>query len=273
MEWQVMTDILHFIDIAEITEVDITGGAPETHPHLIEFVQELRRRPFITKILLRTNLTIYADEVYRYLPETLYGLNVDLVASMPCYLEDNIDRQRGKGVFGKNIEVLRHLNQIGFGTGMAGRRLHLVYNPGGAYLPGAQEQLEKAYKAHLAALYGISFDRLYTITNMPLGRFAKQLKAQGKLDDYVELLMNSSHAANLSGLMCRYTVSVDWRGHIYDCDFNQALGKPAAAREIYIGRINPQDLAGLPVVTGDHCFGCTAGAGSGCRGSFVSQTA
>lgn len=273
MDWQVMADVLHFIDTAEVAEVDITGGAPETNPDLIKFITELRKRDFIKKVLVRTNLAIYADEGYRHLPETLYRLKVDLVASMPCYLEKNIDLQRGTGVFRKSINVLRHLNQIGFGTGETGRKLHFVYNPGDAYLPGAQEQLEKAYKEHMSAVHGIVFDQLYTITNMPLGRFAKQLKNEGKLDDYVKLLKNSSHTANLSGIMCRYMVSVDWQGRVYDCDFNQALGRPAVARETYIGRINPQDLTGMAIVTGEHCFGCTAGAGSSCRGSFVSQPA
>jgi radical SAM/Cys-rich protein len=273
MGWTVMADILHFIDTAQVAEIDITGGAPEMNPDLIKFITELRQRNFIKRILLRTNLAIYEDEGYRHLPEVLYGLNVELVASMPCYLEENIDQQRGKGVFRKNIAVLRRLNQIGFGTGTSGRKLHLVYNPGGAHLPGAQEQLEKAYKEHMSAAYGITFDQLYTIANMPLGRFSKQLQARDMLDDYIELLKCSSDAANLSGVMCRYTVSVDWRGFIFDCDFNQALNRPAIVRDAYIGRINQQDLTGIPVVTGEHCFGCTAGQGSSCRGSLVSQSA
>lgn len=269
MDWRVMSDVLRFVDKAEVSEIDITGGAPEMHPDLLRFIGELRRRDFVDSILLRTNLAIYADGDFRRLPEELYKLRVDLVASMPCYLEENIDRQRGKGTFRKNIEVLRYLNRLGFGTGTTMSKLHLVYNPGDAHLPGAQAELEEAYKDHLSTEHGISFDRLFTITNMPLGRFARQLKAEGRMEPYIELLKSSSQPENLSGLMCRYTVSVDWQGYVYDCDFNQALNRPSAAREQYIGRIDPQDMTGLTIVTGEHCFGCTAGSGSSCRGSLT----
>lgn len=273
MDWPVMADILRFIDRAQVPEIDITGGAPEMNSHLVRLITELRQRSFLQKILLRTNLAIYEDENYRHLPAILARLNVELVASMPCYLEENIDRQRGKGVFQQNIAVLRRLNQLGFGTGTSEKKLHLVYNPGGPFLPGTQEQLAKAYKEHMAAAYGIVFDQLYTITNMPMGRFAKQLAAQGRLEDYVELLHNSADAANLPGLMCRSTLSVDWQGYVYDCDFNQALGRPIVGQEAYIGRIDPRELTGISIVTGEHCFGCTAGSGSSCRGSIVSQPA
>lgn len=272
MDWPVMADILRFVDRARAREVDITGGAPEMNLHLERFITELRRRSFLQKILLRTNLAIYENEAYRHLPEKFYMLNVEMVASMPCYLEENIDRQRGNGVFRQNIAVLRRLNKLGFGTG-DGRKLHLVYNPGGAFLPGDQAQLTQAYKEQLSAAYGIVFNELYTITNMPLGRFAKKLAAEGELQSYLKLLGDSADPANLPGLMCRSTLSVDWQGHVFDCDFNQTLGLPARVQDTYIGRLDPQELAGAPVATGEHCFGCTAGAGSSCRGSIVSKPA
>ena len=271
MDWTVMTDILRFMDIAKIPEVDITGGAPEVNPSLVPFIKELRQRDFISRILLRTNLAIYAEAQYRHLPEELYALGVELVASLPCYMPENVDRQRGQAVFKKSIGVLQKLNRLGFGTGAVG--LHLVYNPGGADLPGPQAELEAAYKEQLHSAHGISFDQLYTITNMPLGRFATQLEAQGVLEAYMGLLKQNANTDNLTVMMCRDTLNVDWQGKLYDCDFNQALGVPIALADNYIGQISREDVINLPVQIGDHCFGCTAGAGSSCRGSLLSQTA
>lgn len=273
MDLTVMTDVLDFIDRVKVTEVDITGGAPETNAHLLHFIRELRQRDFVERIIVRTNLAIYTEPAYSHLPDELYQLGVNLVASMPCYLEDNVDTQRGNAVFKRNIRILQQLNNIGFGLEKGGPSLHLVYNPGGAFLPAPQAELEAVYREQLFNAYGIKFNKLYTITNMPLGRFAKQLKAEGTLDAYMELLQQNSNADNLGAVMCRDTLNVDWQGRLYDCDFNQVLGLSSLTADNYIGRIKRDDLIDMPVVVGDHCFGCTAGSGSSCGGSLLSQTA
>ncbi len=273
MDWVVMTDIIRFIDKAKVTEVDITGGSPEMNPNLINLIDNLRKRDFINRILLRTNLAIFQVAAYRDFPKYFADNNVELVASMPCYLEENVDRQRGQGVYKKNIEVLKRLNQIGFGVEGTGKKLHLVYNPLEGQLPGPQEELRIAYQDYLLTTHGIEFNQLFTITNMPLGRFSGYLKSKGGLKEYIKMLKENSNPENLSSVMCRDTVNVDWRGYVYDCDFNQALGKPVNVDDAYIGNIDPQELNMINVVTGDHCFGCTAGAGSSCRGSLTSKSA
>lgn len=269
MNWDVITDVLKFIDKAKVTEVDITGGSPEMNPNLKGLIDSLRKRDFINRILLRTNLAIFQEEAYRDLPKYFAANNIELVASMPCYLEENVDQQRGKGVYQKNIEILKSLNKMGFGIEGTEKKLHLVYNPLEAQLPGSQDDLKLAYKDYLFTNYGVEFNQLFTITNMPLGRFYKKLIRQDGLKEYLEMLKQNSNSETLSSLMCRYTVNVDWQGYVYDCDFNQVLGQPLTVDNAYIGNLDPAELDNLKVVTGDHCFGCTAGTGSSCRGSLT----
>jgi radical SAM/Cys-rich protein len=264
MSLEVVDDCLRFVKGAGAIDVDITGGAPEANRHLAYFISELRRLRNVKRIIVRSNLAILEDEGKKHLPDFFAAQRVEIVSSMPCYLESNVAAQRGEGVYEKNVRVLRRLNALGYGTGRL--KLHLVYNPGGAFLPGPQAELESAYKENLGNEFGIEFDNLFTITNMPIGRFRDDLANQGQLAGYLEMLAGSSNACNLSQVMCRSQISVDWQGRLFDCDFNQALGIPATAGTI--GEVNARELVGLPIQTGDHCFACTAGGGSSCQGSF-----
>jgi radical SAM/Cys-rich protein len=266
MSREVVDDCLRFAANAGAIDVDITGGAPEANSNLTYFVAELRRLKNIERIIVRSNLAILEEEGKQHLPEFFAAHGVDIVSSMPCYLEENVLAQRGAGVYQKNIRVLKKLNALGYGTGRSGLKLQLVYNPVGAYLPGPQAGLEADYKEHLAENFGIAFDNLLTIANMPIGRFRADLAAKGELAGYRDLLVDSFNAHNLANVMCRGQISVDWQGRLYDCDFNQALGIPAVAGTI--GSVAVKDLVGLPIKLGDHCFACTAGAGSSCRGSL-----
>lgn len=191
--------------------------------------------------------------------------NVEIIASMPCYLEENVNAQRGEGVYHRNIRMLQKLNRLGYGVA-TGLKLHLVYNPGGDFLPGPQSELEAAYKENLRERFGITFNNLYTITNAPIGRFKTNLEKQGQLKEYIELLADNFNPANLTKVMCRDLVNVDWQGRIYDCDFNQALQQPMEVADNYIGNIKAQDLVGTPIKLGLQCFTCVAGAGSSCQG-------
>ncbi len=264
MSLEVVDDCLRFVKGAGAIDVDITGGAPEANRHLTYFIGELRRLRNVNRIIVRSNLTILEDEGKNHLPDFFAAHRVEIVSSMPCYLEGNVAAQRGEGVYEKNVRVLRRLNSLGYGTGR--HKLHLVYNPGGAFLPGPQAELEAAYKENLGNAFGIEFDNLFTITNMPIGRFRSDLELQGQLAGYLKLLDDGSHARNLAQVMCRSQISVDWQGRLFDCDFNQALGIPATAGTI--GELSAAELVGLPIQAGDHCFACTAGSGSSCQGSF-----
>ncbi|MDR7866593.1 MAG: arsenosugar biosynthesis radical SAM protein ArsS [Sporomusaceae bacterium] len=264
MSREVVDDCLRFVRGAGEIDVDITGGAPEANENLAYFIGELRRLKNVKRIIVRSNLAILEEAGKTHLPEFFAGQGVEIVSSMPCYLEDNVAAQRGEGVYEKNVRVLRRLNALGFGTGR--HKLHLVYNPGGAFLPGPQAGLEADYKKNLGETFGIKFDSLFTIANMPIGRFRSDLEGQGQLAGYLKLLDDSSHARNLAQVMCRSQISVDWQGRLFDCDFNQALGVPATAGKI--GEVSASELVGLPIQAGDHCFACTAGGGSSCQGSF-----
>jgi radical SAM/Cys-rich protein len=267
MSRAVVDDCLRFAQDAGAIDVDITGGAPEANSNLDYFISQLRRLTTVKRIIVRSNLAILEETGKKHLPELFAANGVEIVSSMPCYLEGNVAAQRGEGVYGKNISVLRRLNALGYGTGRTGLKLHLVYNPGGAFLPGPQAELEAAYKENLGNDFGIKFDSLFTIANMPIGRFRSDLAKQGLLAGYLELLTDSFNKQNLNKVMCRSQISVDWQGRLYDCDFNQALGIPAAAAGT-IGSVRAQDLTGVPIQAGDHCFACTAGSGSSCQGSF-----
>lgn len=271
MNWSVMEDVLAFVRKGGVSEIDITGGAPEMNPHLPKLLQKIRQISSVERILLRTNLAILDEAAYKSFPQMFAEYNVEIVASMPCYLEENLDAQRGRGVHPRNIRVLQKLNRLGYGTETSNLTLHLVYNPLGNFLPGQQSELEQAYKEHLLNSFGISFNTLYTITNMPIGRFWTHLEKQGLSEGYLQLLVDHFNPANLRAVMCRGMISVNWQGQIYDCDFNQALKLPGGADDRYIGQIDPQDLIGLTIATGSHCFACVAGAGSSCQGSLKHQ--
>ena len=266
MGMAVIEDCLGFVKRAQVRDVDITGGAPETNPNLPDFIRRLRQIKSVERILIRTNLAILDTPEHAHLPDFFAANRVELIASMPCYLEENVDSQRGKGVHARNIAVLQKLNRLGYGAGRS--KLHLVYNPGGDFLPGPQSELEAAYKENLGKEFGITFDSLFTITNTPIGRFRTQLEEQGQLNSYTKLLIDNFNPLNLANVMCRNMVSVDWKGQLFDCDFNQPLGLPTAVADNYIGRVEPADLIGRAIATGEHCFSCVAGTGSSCQGSL-----
>ncbi len=249
----------------KLTTLDITGGAPELHPRFRWLVEEARKLG--AKVIDRCNLTILSEPGQENLAEFLAAQQVEIVASLPCYLEQNVDGQRGKGVFERSIAGLKSLNALGYGREGSGLDLHLVYNPQGAGLPPAQAGLEAAYKRELQSRYGIVFNRLYTLANMPILRFGSTLVSKGQFAEYMQLLKSSHNPDNLEQVMCRDLVSVDWRGRLYDCDFNQMLGIPAAGPVMLAGLIE-QDISGQTIRVADHCYGCTAGQGSSCGGAL-----
>ena len=273
MPERVVDRLIALLDLnPTIAVVDLTGGAPEMHPSFRRLVIEARRRNL--RVIDRCNLTILLEPGYTDLPEFLAAQDVHLIASLPCYTAANVDRQRGLGVFDGSIEALKQLNALGYGREDSGRRLDLVYNPLGASLPPSQRALEGQYREELGRLFGIEFHRLLTITNMPIKRFATQLAQTGQTDAYMSLLVNHFNPATVPGLMCRSLVSVGWDGQLYDCDFNQMLDIPLGAsgstgvRTIW--DIDTFDrLTGTRVATGQHCYGCTAGAGSSCSGALA----
>jgi len=268
MTRETFEDCLQAIAGSDIETADITGGAPEMNPHFRWFVAEVRQLG--RRVIDRCNLTILLASGYEDLAEFLAGQGVEIVASLPCYLEENTDKQRGDGVFRKSIEALRKLNALGYGTPGGDLELSLVYNPVGFSLPPDQRQLEEAYREQLRSRFGIEFTRLYTVTNMPISRFLEDLIRQKKFEDYLHKLVQAFNPATVSGVMCRNMLSVDYRGNLYDCDFNQMLDLPlAAGQPRHIREFAADVLAGRPIVTARHCFGCTAGAGSSCQGAVT----
>ena len=250
-----------------ISCLDLTGGAPELHPGFRDLVRRVRSQG--VRVLDRCNLTVLSEPGQETLATFLADHGVGVVASLPCYSASNVDQQRGDGVFERSLQGLRQLNALGYGSGCSDRRLDLVYNPLGAVLPPPQQALEEDYKRELGAL-GVRFDRLLTLANMPIQRFARQLERQGQLMGYQALLREAHNPANLDAVMCRGLVSVDWQGDLYDCDFNQQLGLPAAGQGRHLrDLLDPEALSDdQPIRTADHCFGCTAGAGSSCGGAL-----
>ncbi|MDQ3335717.1 MAG: arsenosugar biosynthesis radical SAM protein ArsS [Myxococcota bacterium] len=249
----------------QVTTIDLTGGAPEMNPHFRWLVDEARRLG--RRVIDRCNLTVLFEPGMEDLADFLAARDVEIVASLPCYSAKNVEEQRGHGVFAKSIAGLQQLNELGYGKGGA-RVLNLVYNPNGAFLPPAQDGLERRYKEELAEHFSITFDHLFTITNVPIARYADFLDAQGKYDEYMSLLVTHLNPRAVPGLMCRSLVSVGWDGAVYDCDFNQMLELPLpAARTIF--DLTSLALADHAIATGSHCFACTAGAGSSCGGSLV----
>lgn len=282
MSWPVMEHILRWLDRegATIRVVDLTGGAPEMNPHFRRLVEELRRRD--KHVLDRCNLTILLESGYEDMIDFLARHEVEIVASLPCYLQENVDQQRGRGVYHGSIEALRRLNRAGYGMPQSPLRLDLVYNPVGYGLPPAQEALEADYKRELHQRFGLAFHRLWTITNMPIKRFEHALRREGRYDQYLNKLISAHNRANVANVMCRSLISVGWRGSVYDCDFNQMLQMPLEPASFGPGDDEEQverdsrklwefslkQLVGRRIRTGMHCFGCTAGAGSSCTGAL-----
>ncbi len=263
-------EVLAFLRASKVRQLDITGGAPELNPNFRYLVSAARE--FGVHVMDRCNLTILSQPGQEDLPAYLVHNNVAVVASLPCYLEENVDRQRGKGVFDASISALQLLNRLGYGQPGSALQLSLVYNPQGPVLPPAQAQLEADYRAHLGSRYGIVFNDLYVITNMPIQRFGSTLISKGQFEHYMHLLKNAFKPANLDAVMCRNLVSVDWRGYTYDCDFNQMLGLPLAHQgraRTHVRDLLAVDIERNPIMVADHCYGCTAGQGSSCGGALV----
>ncbi len=259
--------LLELLDLPNrVRAVDITGGAPEMNPDFRRLVVECRQRGLT--VIDRCNLTVLLIEGQEDTAEFLAAQGVEVVASLPCYSEANVDKQRGKGVFGQSIEALRRLNALGYGKPGSGLVLNLVYNPVGPFLPPAQESLQADYHQRLYDDFGIVFNELFTITNMPIARFRYDLERAGALQGYMETLVNAFNPATVDGVMCRDQVSVSWDGRLFDCDFNQMLEIPAPAARTIFDVTSLDDLVGARIEVADHCLGCTAGAGSSCGGAL-----
>jgi len=261
--------IIGWLTRTDIPVVDLTGGAPEMIPDFRYFIEKVRSLERSRHVIDRCNLTILLTSGYKDLPQFLADNRVEIIASMPCYSAENVNAQRGDGVFEGSIQALQVLNSLGYGC-HPDLPLHLVYNPVGAYLPGPQAELEADYQRELKKHFGIVFNKLYSITNLPIGRFASYLRHSNKLADYMESLINAFNPATVDGLMCRNTISVGWRGEVYDCDFNQQLGMQwKNGSPVFLWDLDPKETENRQIMTGDHCFGCTAGAGSSCGGAIV----
>ena len=272
MTAETIADVLNFIKSKNIKTLDLTGGAPEMNPGFFSLVEQARAAG--VHVIDRCNLTVLLEPGFEGVASFLAENRVEVVASMPCYLEENVDAQRGKGVFYQSIRGLKLLNQLGYGID-EDLVLNLVYNPQGISLPPSQAQLEQDYKKVLKQHYDISFNHLYTITNMPIKRFGSTLLSKGLFDEYMQLLKNAHNKDNLSGVMCRTALSIDWQGYAYDCDFNQMLGLPAGqsagmmTNKKHINEFLQGDLNGQDIAIMDHCYGCTAGFGSSCGGAIA----
>ncbi len=266
MEWPTMEAILGLLDEAPCKTVDLTGGAPELNPHFRDFVKALRERDLPVQV--RTNLTVLLEPGMEDLPEFFRDLGVGLIASMPCYLEENVRAQRGAGAYEGSIEILRRLNALGYGQDPS-LVLSLVYNPAEAVLPPEQRELEAQYRREFESRFGIQFTNLLTITNAPLGRFGSDLRAHGREGDYLRLLRDAFNPDTIDRLMCRRQISIGWDGTLYDCDFNLALGLPVDhGAPNHISGFESDALTRRRIVTGNHCFACTAGSGSSCQGAL-----
>lgn len=269
MSPKLMQDVIDSAVRTRCRLVEITGGAPELHTQFRWFVTELHKNGI--PIRLRTNLTVLLEKGLGDLPELLRDLGVQLVASLPCYLEANVNAQRGNGVYIKSIKVIKKLNALGYGIEPE-LPLDLVYNPGGPFLPPAQAGLEEDYRRELHNRFGISFTHLLTITNMPIGRFFEKLKEDGQAEQYMTLLRESFNPETVDKVMCRNQITINWDGAIYDCDFNLALDMPVVGHN-KIENLDHAAVVGRAIKTGNHCFGCTAGAGSSCGGALVDREA
>jgi radical SAM/Cys-rich protein len=274
MLWETMEVLLEFARKHGVRTLDLTGGAPELNPHFRRLVGAARAQGL--HVIDRCNLTILGEAGQETLAGFLAEQQVEIVASLPCYLEENVDKQRGDGVFQASLDGLRRLNALGYGLPDSGRVLNLVYNPLGASLPPDQAKLEQAYKEQLATRYGVVFNHLFTIANMPIRRFGSQLVSRNEFAAYMTLLKNAYRPENLDGVMCRTLLSVGWQGEVFDCDFNQMLELPlggATGRPVFLADLLDADLAGRPIAVADHCYGCTAGQGSSCGGALEPEQA
>lgn len=270
MSGSVIDTVLQFMERRRIGTLDITGGAPELNPHFRRLVTAARAMG--VRVMDRCNLTIFEVTGQEDLPEFLASEQVQIVASMPCYLKDNVERQRGSGVFESSIRALQRLNGLGYGRDGTNLILNLVYNPQGPSLPPSQAVLEADYKRILGAQHGIVFNRLYTLANMPIQRFGSMLISKGEFNRYLDLLQHAHLDSNLDGVMCRGLISIDWRGFVYDCDFNQMLDLPIMKADhrsrLHLSDLLDRDITGNPIQVAGHCFGCTAGQGSSCGGAL-----
>lgn len=276
MTAETVADVLKFLKQKNIKTLDLTGGAPEMNPEFFSLVKQATDQG--VHVIDRCNLTVLLEKGYEKTAAFLAENKVEVIASMPCYLAENVDAQRGKGVFDQSIEGLKLLNKYGYGSDEK-LQLNLVYNPQGINLPPSQNVLQPAYKKEFKQRFDISFNNLYTITNMPIKRFGSTLLSKGLFDEYMQLLKSSYSKDNLPGVMCRTTLSVDWLGYVYDCDFNQMLGLPTAlatgassathTAKTHINDLVQTDLTGSDIAIMDHCYGCTAGQGSSCGGALI----
>jgi radical SAM/Cys-rich protein len=269
MEAETIELVLEYLAGAQIGSLDLTGGAPELHPRFRELVG--RARALGVQVMDRCNLTILNEPGQEDLAAFLASQRVEVVASLPCYLEENVDEQRGDGVYQRSIEGLRQLNDLGYGQAGSGLMLNLVYNPIGPYLPPPQEALEADYKRELRARHGIVFNHLFALANLPIQRFGSTLISRGQFDEYMQLLRGAHRDENLEQVMCRSLLSVDWQGYVYDCDFNQMLGLPLMLEgrpQPHLRDLIERDLNGRAIAVADHCYGCTAGQGSSCGGAL-----
>jgi radical SAM/Cys-rich protein len=265
-----VTKILDWFSMTNIPTLDLTGGTPEMIPDFRRIVEEVRNFPTPRKIIDRLNATIIEEPGYEWVAEFLARHEVEIIASMPCYEPENVEKQRGNGVFKKSISAFQKLNRLGYGSDSR-LKIHFVYNPSGDFLPPDQVDLEAQYKTMMKDHFKIEFDQLYCITNMPIARFASWLKREGRLNDYNSLLKDAFNPETIDGLMCRDTINVNWLGEVFDCDFNQMLNLPTYNKKdsINVWEINLKEFSTAPIRTGTHCFGCTAGSGSSCGGSLL----
>jgi len=269
MDEQTIGMVVRYLETSDVAVLDLTGGAPEMNSHFRDLVT--RARELGVRVMDRCNLTIIEEPGQEDLAQFLAANQVEIAASLPCYIEENVNRQRGDGVFEKSISALRKLNNFGYGIVGSGLALNLVYNPQGPSLPPPQGELEQQYRLHLIDEYGVSFNHLFTLANMPIQRFGSTLVSRGQFNEYMGTLRTAYREENLESVMCRSLISVDWQGFVYDCDFNQMLGLPLRyknRRNLRLDDLLGHDLDGNPIVVRDHCFGCTAGQGSSCGGAL-----
>ncbi len=270
MSGEVVEQVLAFLERSGVRRLDITGGAPELNPHFRRLVKGARALG--AHVIDRCNLTILEEPGQGDLADFLAAHQVEIVASLPCYLKENVEAQRGAGVYELSIQGIRRLNALGYGREGSGLTLNLMYNPGGPHLPPPQPALEEDYRRRLGGEHGVVFNRLYTLTNMPIMRFGSTLVSRGQFEDYMKLLRDNFCPDNLKTVMCRTLISIDWQGYVYDCDFNQMLDMPlrlGGRGRVHLRELDAEALRDNPIVVADHCYGCTAGQGSSCGGALV----
>ena len=266
MNKKTIDNVIDFAIDNNIETVDLTGGAPEINKYFRYLIKELRQHDI--RIIDRCNLTILNEDGMKDLPSFFVKHKIEIIASLPCYIKKNVDRQRGKGVFDESINILRLLNNLGYGV-KKDLILNLVYNPQGPVLPPSQIKLEKEYKKYLRESFDIEFNNLFTITNMPINRFGSTLVSQGKFNSYMKLLKSSFSEKAKENVMCKELISIDYNGNVFDCDFNQMLKMNLSGKETHITKITKKYLYNREISTGDHCYGCTAGSGSSCGGATI----